>query len=224
MAEETPQTGADDEKTAATDETAEKTEASENAEATKTQEKTSKGRSTASRRKTVKARTGAGTRRTARRTGTDTDEAAKTERSTTRTKRRHSTKTDADAAPAPEPEEDGDAARPRERSKREDTDMHERTATAEILNPVRLVPLAWRLGGLLVFGFVAYMILMVLYLLAALQFLVMLVRDSGNEEIGRIMDWLMAWLRQIVDYFAGRTQAREMPFPFTPLSPEVESD
>lgn len=93
-----------------------------------------------------------------------------------------------------------------------------------LLDPGRLIPLAWRLGGLLVFGFVAYMILMVLYLLGALQFLVIVLRGDGNDELARIMDWLIAWLRQIVDYFAGRTPAREMPFPFTPLPLRSDED
>ncbi|RMF14159.1 MAG: DUF4389 domain-containing protein [Alphaproteobacteria bacterium] len=93
-----------------------------------------------------------------------------------------------------------------------------------LLDPGRLIPLAWRLGGLLVFGFVAYMILMILYLLGALQFLVIVLRGEGNDELARVMDWLVAWLRQIVDYFAGRTPAREMPFPFTPLPLRSDED
>ncbi len=109
--------------------------------------------------------------------------------------------------------DDGKYRREDEREKR----MRGAEETDGLLRPDRLIPLAWRLGGLLVFGFVAYMILMVLYLLGALQFLVIIVRGAGSEDLARLMDWLMAWMRQIVDYFAARTEARDMPFPFTPL-------
>lgn len=83
----------------------------------------------------------------------------------------------------------------------------------------------WRFFGILVFGFISYLVLIVAWTCSALQFVVILVQREPSQRIGHLMDQINAYMGQILDYLAGRTDATDLPFPLGPLpEPHIKMD
>lgn len=79
----------------------------------------------------------------------------------------------------------------------------------------RGIDLVWRLLGLIGFGFLSNILLAAVWILAAVQYLVILIRKAPEPQLAHWVGFLSAWLTQIFAYMAGNTDAIALPFPFS---------
>lgn len=70
----------------------------------------------------------------------------------------------------------------------------------------------WRLAAMVVFSFVAYLVFLGLVLGAAVQFVVVLLKDEPYGELQQVMSGLKRYMTQLVAYLAYETD--DMPYPF----------
>ena len=70
----------------------------------------------------------------------------------------------------------------------------------------------WRLAAMVVFSFVAYLVFLGLVLGAAVQFVVVLLKDEPYGELQEVMSGLKRYMTQLVAYLAYETD--DMPYPF----------
>ncbi len=86
--------------------------------------------------------------------------------------------------------------------------------TAERSSPwLRLLPLIF-------FGIIADVVLLLYYVMTAVQFVVVIVTGAPNDQMRAFGERLSAYLREILDYLIYRTD--QMPFPFAAF-PGTES-
>ena len=80
-----------------------------------------------------------------------------------------------------------------------------------------------RLLPLIFFGIIAYVVLMVSYIMAAIQFVVVIVSGEPNSQLRDFGQRLASYLQEILDYLIYRTD--QMPFPFAAFpGTEVKED
>ncbi len=83
----------------------------------------------------------------------------------------------------------------------------------------------WRFFGILVFGFISYLLLMAAWICSAIQFFVILIQQKPNQQLFRLMGQISAYIEQILNYLAGRTDATDLPFPLGTLpEPHFKAD
>lgn len=76
----------------------------------------------------------------------------------------------------------------------------------------------WRLIAMVAFALIAYFGFIALVVLAAMQYIVVLVADKPNQELRKFMGRLIAYLKDIYDYLSYARD--EMPFPFSAFPEE----
>lgn len=83
----------------------------------------------------------------------------------------------------------------------------------------------YRFFGILVFGFISYFLLMAAWICSAIQFFVILIQQKPNQQLFRLMSQISAYIEQILNYLAGRTDATDLPFPLGALpEPHIKAD
>jgi DNA mismatch repair ATPase MutL len=84
----------------------------------------------------------------------------------------------------------------------------------------------WRALAVLSFGFISYILLVLAWVLAAVQYGVIIIRGEKNQPLSNLMQHLNAYLSQILGYLGGDTKATDLPFPFSdlPMKSEADSD
>ena len=70
----------------------------------------------------------------------------------------------------------------------------------------------WRLMAMIAFSFIGYFALLLMILLAAMQFIVVLLNEEVNPEIKLFMDRIGIFISQVFKFLSYNTE--EMPFPF----------
>ena len=108
-----------------------------------------------------------------------------------------------DASPADEPATASPAAEPDADALIDDDGKKTQTPLADKL---------WRLAAMVVFSFVAYLVFLGLVLGAAVQFVVVLLKDEPYGELQQVMSGLKRYMTQLVAYLAYETD--DMPYPF----------
>ena len=108
-----------------------------------------------------------------------------------------------DASPADEPATASSAAEPNADALIDDDGKKTQTPLADKL---------WRLAAMVVFSFVAYLVFLGLVLGAAVQFVVVLLKDEPYGELQQVMSGLKRYMTQLVAYLAYETD--DMPYPF----------
>lgn len=74
-----------------------------------------------------------------------------------------------------------------------------------------LIEKLWRLVAMIAFGLIGFFAYHAVAIIALAQFIVVLIRDEPNKDLQQAAVWLNAYLNQVLDYLAYRTE--EMPFP-----------
>ena len=84
-----------------------------------------------------------------------------------------------------------------------------------------LIEKLWRLVAMIAFGLIGFFAYHAVAVVALVQFIVVLIREEPNKDLQQAALWLNAYLNQVLDYLAYRTE--EMPFPLgeKPSSPNV---
>ena len=82
----------------------------------------------------------------------------------------------------------------------------------------------WRALAVLSFGFISYIILVLAWVLAAVQYGVIVIKGEKNQQLSNLMQHLNAYLSQILRYLGGDTKANDLPFPFNDLPTKTEAD
>ncbi|GER03127.1 hypothetical protein JCM17846_08090 [Iodidimonas nitroreducens] len=82
----------------------------------------------------------------------------------------------------------------------------------------------WRALAVLSFGFISYILLVLAWVLAAVQYGVIIIRGEKNQPLSNLMQHLNAYLSQILGYLGGDTKATDLPFPFSDLPTKSEAD
>lgn len=86
------------------------------------------------------------------------------------------------------------------------------TGTAETIRPAKRSGPWLRLLPLIFFAIIAYVVLMLFYIMAVVQFVVVIVNRGPNDQLRTFGHCLTAYLQEILDYLIYRTD--QMPFPF----------
>ncbi len=91
--------------------------------------------------------------------------------------------------------------------------------TADVRNfPDKL----WRLLAMVAFAFVGYWVFVATVILAAMQWVVVLLGDKPSPEIGHYMERSSAYVRQVLDLLSYRSES--LPWPLGPLPGEDAGD
>ncbi|GAB4124527.1 MAG: hypothetical protein Kow00104_09060 [Rhodothalassiaceae bacterium] len=78
-----------------------------------------------------------------------------------------------------------------------------------------MLDLFWRLLGLTGFAFLSNILLVLIWILAGVQYLFIAIGRKPESQLEGLIDGLAAWFGQIFDYMAGRGKAIDLPFPFS---------
>ena len=73
----------------------------------------------------------------------------------------------------------------------------------------------WRLAAMIAFAFVGYWVFVVVAILAAMQWVVVLLGDKPSPEIAHYMERCSAYIRQVLDLLSYRSEI--LPWPLGPL-------
>lgn len=73
----------------------------------------------------------------------------------------------------------------------------------------------WRLLAMIAFAFVGYWVFVITVILAAMQWVVVLLGDKPSPEIAHYMERSSAYVRQVLDLLSYRSEA--LPWPLGPL-------
>lgn len=84
-----------------------------------------------------------------------------------------------------------------------------------------LIEKLWRLVAMIAFGLIGFFAYHAVAIVALAQFIVVLIRDEPNRDLQQAAFWLNAYLNQVLDYLAYRTE--EMPFPLGE-KPSISND
>jgi len=79
-----------------------------------------------------------------------------------------------------------------------------------------------RILPLLFFGLIAYIVLVVYFILSAVQFVVVIVDDKPNSQLQAFGGRLGGYMKSLLDYLLYRTD--QMPFPFAAFPHETTED